>query len=80
MEADRPALRITPEMIEAGLGGLYGWGPEWSGEGAVIEIYSAMEEARLRGRFTGSKPGKGGVGRRGPVITRRSQKLLAAVR
>jgi len=49
-KADRPAgecdLRVTPEMIEAGLPLLYRYDPEWGtgtdGEETVARIFSAM--------------------------------------
>lgn len=41
-------IEVTPEMVTAGLVGLFGYDPESAAEDAVIEIYRLMEEARLR--------------------------------
>ena len=55
-----PEIEVTPEMIEAGLSGLYGYSPdrsEWTAEETTAAIYRFMERARLRGLRDRSKAG-----------------------
>ena len=70
--AEFPEIETTPEMIEAGLSGLYGFSPwrlELTAEETVEAIYCSMERARLRERRDGGYVGKGGGVMRRPTRT-----------
>ena len=47
--SEQSAIKVTPEMIEAGLRELFAYSPEsGSPRGSVEDIYVAMERARAR--------------------------------
>ena len=53
--SEQSAIKVTPEMIEAGLRELFAYSPEsGSARNSAEDIYVAMELARVRGAASAS--------------------------